>query len=116
MMTLTIPPVAADELARGDRISAKFLPLRGPADVRYVEPFTSDTDWVLVAYRYDDGVIEASHFLADTLIPVERRADDTGLHYSREADDPTPVSPARAPSHVGSVIEGNELIVDGRIS
>lgn len=37
---------------------------------------------------------------------------DIGLGYSREADDPTPVSPARVPLHTGAVVDGNELIVD----
>lgn len=40
---------------------------------------------------------------------------DGGFGYSREADDdPTPVSPARVPLHTGSVVEGDELIVDGQ--
>jgi len=41
--------------------------------------------------------------------------DATGLAYSRtdsEADDPTPVSPARVPLHTGSVVDGGELITD----
>jgi hypothetical protein len=37
---------------------------------------------------------------------------DTGHGFSREADDPTPVSPARVPLHTGSVVEGDELVVD----
>ena len=36
-------------------------------------------------------------------------ADPTGLTYSREADDPTPVSPARG-WHGGSVVDGGELV------
>lgn len=32
-------------------------------------------------------------------------ADPTGLDYSREADDPTPVSPARVPLHIGAMTE-----------
>jgi hypothetical protein len=33
--------------------------------------------------------------------PEAAPADPSGLGYSREADDPTPVSPARVPAHVG---------------
>lgn len=39
----------------------------------------------------------------------------SGLDYTRadtEADDPTPVSPARVPLLTGSVVEGDELVVD----
>ncbi len=38
-------------------------------------------------------------------------ADPTGLTYSREADDPTPVSPARGgPVHTGVLVDGGELV------
>lgn len=42
-------------------------------------------------------------------------ADETGLAYTRadtDADDPTPVSPARVPLHTGSVVDGDKLITD----
>jgi hypothetical protein len=32
--------------------------------------------------------------------------DPLGLNHSREADDPTPVSPARVPAHIGAVTDG----------
>lgn len=41
--------------------------------------------------------------------------DATGLTYTRadsEADDPTPVSPARVPLHTGSVVDGDVLVTD----
>jgi hypothetical protein len=38
------------------------------------------------------------------------RFDANGLGYSREADDPTPVSPARVPLHTGGVIDDGQLI------
>jgi len=37
-------------------------------------------------------------------------ADPSGLGYSREADDPTPVSPARVPLHTGGVVDGGQLV------
>jgi hypothetical protein len=51
-------------------------------------------------------------------------ADPTGLLHSREADDPTPVSPARVPLHTGGLegiaepaavhaASGDKLVVDG---
>jgi len=43
----------------------------------------------------------------------EPAADPTGLDYGRgdtEADDPTPVSPARVPMHTGGVVDGGELV------
>lgn len=36
--------------------------------------------------------------------------DPTGLNFSREADDPTPVSPARVPLHEGAIVDGNQLV------
>jgi hypothetical protein len=39
-------------------------------------------------------------------------ADESGLAYSREADDPTPISPARVPLHTGSVVDGGQLVTD----
>jgi hypothetical protein len=115
MMTLTIPPAPAATLARGDRIAAKFLPMYEPADVVFAEAYagTGGREWVMVVYRYDDGRLDADHFLADARIPLERRADDTGYGYSREVDDPTPVSPARGMLLSGSVVDGDDLVVDG---
>lgn len=40
-------------------------------------------------------------------------ADPTGLDYTRadtDADDPTPVSPARVPLHAGGVVDGGQLV------
>lgn len=37
-------------------------------------------------------------------------ADLAGLYYSREADDPTPVSPARVPLHTGGMVDGDRLV------
>lgn len=107
----------AAQLAVGDRIADKWLPLYHAADVLFVAPYRRGrTDWVLVAYRYPDGSLDSSHFLADALIPLEAVADFTGLTYTRtdsEPDDPTPVSPARVPPHTGSVVDGDVLITDG---
>jgi len=38
-------------------------------------------------------------------VRAERDADSTGLTYSREADDPTPVSGGRVEPHVGAVTD-----------
>lgn len=42
--------------------------------------------------------------------PGECDPDATGLGYSREADDPTPVSPERVPLHTGAVVDGGQLV------
>jgi hypothetical protein len=114
---MTHPTISrpAAELVRGDRIAAGFLPQRRTGEVRFAETYATDCDWTLVVYRYPDDVIEADHFRADADIPLDAVAD-TGHGYSREADDPTPVSPARVPLHTGAVVDGDELIVDGQTS
>lgn len=42
---------------------------------------------------------------------------DDGFGYSRDAepDNPAPVSPARVPLRAGSVVDGDELVGDGRL-
>jgi hypothetical protein len=50
---------------------------------------------------------------AGVVAAYEPAADPTGLAYSRaddEADDPTPVSPARVPLHTGGVVDGVGLV------
>lgn len=46
--------------------------------------------------------------------PVGLKTDAAGLDYTRAdtEDDPTPVSPARVPLHTGSVVNGDQLVVD----
>lgn len=39
-------------------------------------------------------------------LPAAALAGDTGLAYSRDADDPTPVSPARVEPHFGAMTDG----------
>lgn len=103
---------AASELKPGDRITAGFLPLADAADVLFVEHYTGrdGQGWTFVAHRADGYGPESDVFAAAARIPVE--PVDTGLGYSREADDPTPVSPARVPLLTGAVVDGNALVVD----
>lgn len=88
---------AAADLKPGDRIPAGFLPNGKAAEVLYVTTFPLPSTgqlWAMVAYRLTDSFADAEHYPADGQIPVEP-SDPTGLNFSREADDPTPVSPAR---------------------
>jgi hypothetical protein len=121
MTDLKVPPEnAASEpvmqdarlLTVGDRIGPGFLPRRQPAEVAFVHHYSiGDEAWVFVTYVYPDNWPDADYFRGHAKIPLTVMADAFG--YSREADDPTPVSPARVPLHTGSVVKGNELIVDG---
>lgn len=46
-------------------------------------------------------------------VPAGALGGDDGLSYSREADDPTPVSPARVPLHTGGMVgpvDGGTLV------
>jgi hypothetical protein len=94
---MTDPTITRDaaKLTTGDRIAEGFLPLRHSAEVLFVAPDVNG--FVLVAYRYRDGHVAADHWFHDAQIPLEYTADSFG--YSREADDPTPVSPARVTPH-----------------
>lgn len=61
-------------------------------------------EWDLIAWHRDGR-------------PVEPQPDDpTGLGYSRETDDPTPVSPGRVPGHVGWVDESTGLVSGGLVT
>lgn len=104
----------AANLTVGDRIAAGFLPERDAAEVGFVHHHLRGEDpWVFVAYHFPGGAVpNSSYFRADAQIPLEGVADFTGLTFSREPDDPTPVSPARVPLHTGSVVDGGELITD----
>jgi hypothetical protein len=102
MTTQTITRPAA-HLNVGDRIADGFLPpTREPAEVVFVHPYQLGTSaWVFVAYTLPGGAPDSDRWLADAQIPLEAIYDPAGLGYSREADDPTPVSPARVPLHTG---------------
>jgi len=124
-MTETIPPRPAGRLAPGDRIAAKFLPDGEAAEVRYVEAYQlTGEQWALVVCRLRDGYPESHYFRAESPIPLESQADD-GHGYSREADDVTPVSPARVPLHAGGVegfaapdtvhVGEQDELIDGRL-
>jgi hypothetical protein len=105
MMTQNITPPAATgdpverpavQLTVGDRIAAGFLPEREAAEIVFAHRYLLAEDpWVFVAYTLPDGAPGSTYLRADARIPLERLADASGLTYSREADDPTPVSPAR---------------------
>ena len=41
---------------------------------------------------------------------VEKLRAESGLSYSREVDDPTPVSPGHPPLHFGAMVDSGELI------
>lgn len=116
----------AAELVAGDRIAAGFLqPDREAAEVlfTYAFPLSANRDpFVLVVYRADDRDPDVEYYLADSRIPLEAFTNATGMDYTRadtDADDPTPVSPARQTPHVGG-IEGREsesgvLVDNGRL-
>lgn len=120
-LTVTQPPdtstKAAADLAPGDRIASGWLPEGEAADVLLAIPYSAHrSDWVFVAYRhFGDGYPAADSFLADAVVPLEVVADASGLGYSREVDDPTPVSPARVPMHTGAVVDGGRLVRDDAV-
>lgn len=58
-----------------------------------------------------DAAKFAGGWAAATAQAIEDDTDD-GLGYSREMDDSSPVSPARVPLHTGSVVNGDELVID----
>jgi hypothetical protein len=90
----------ADQLVPGDRIAAGFLPSAQPAAVLFVHTYVSRNlgeAWVFVAHQEDGYGPSSDYWLAGALIPLEYAADSFG--YSRDADDPTPVSPARGVMH-----------------
>lgn len=103
----------AGQLAPGDVIASPFLPHGRAAEVLHILPYTSrGVAWVQVTHRTDDWAPIADLFLASADIPLEFLAGDDGFGYSREPDDPTPVSPARGVVHTGSVVNGDELVLD----
>jgi hypothetical protein len=109
MMTQNITPPAATgdpierpavQLTVGDRIAAGFLPEREAAEIVFVHRYLLAEDpWVFVAYTLPGGAPGSTYLRADARIPLTVMADSFG--YSREPDDPTPVSPARVPLHTG---------------
>lgn len=104
----------AGQLAHGDVIAAPFLPHGSPAEVLYVLPYTSGgVAWVMVIHRTGGWSPIADQFLASADIPLNYLAGDDGFGYSREQDDPTPVSPARGVMHTGSIVAADELVHEG---
>lgn len=61
-----------------------------------------------VTYDGFDTIDEATQLLQVHI--ADANADPTGLGFNREADDPTPVSPARVPLHEGAIVDGNQLV------
>lgn len=71
------------------------------------------TDPTVPATKQQDHHADLADEVARLRAEVEAlRAERSGLGYSREADDPTPVSPARVPLHTGSVIADGVLVTD----
>lgn len=106
---------AAADLVAGDRIIAGFLPATSfPATVVWADPYALyGRDWVFVVWEFPNGGRQGDGFLADALIPLEYSADAHG--FSRDADDPTPVSPARVPLHTGGpvgTVSDSEMVID----
>jgi hypothetical protein len=112
----------AAKLTPGDRIAAGFLPSSRPARVVFVHHYVSplhEDDWVFVVHQDDSSGPDSDYWMAGAQIPLESTADDMGLAYSRadsDADDPTPVSPARVPLHTGSVVADGVLVTDDATS
>jgi hypothetical protein len=102
-------PVAkrADQLVVGDRIAAKRLPFASDlGEVLLVRLHDyRGADWVFVAWMQPDGYHDSTSFLPDATIEVVPAADPSGHGYSREADDPTPVSGGRIEPHTGGMTE-----------
>lgn len=93
---------AAKDLKPGDLIAAGFLPSLQPATVLLAVTYGADHEpWTFLVHRHAADEPLVDYFLADALIPLESVADASGMSYSREADDPTPVSPDRVPLHTG---------------
>jgi hypothetical protein len=107
----------ASELIAGDRIAAGFLPEGDPADVVFVFNYTAHSvSWTFVAYQFPDAVVDSDSFLASAVIPLEAVADRSGLGFSREPDDPAPMSGRVpllvAPTLSGIAVDGHKLVTD----
>ena len=75
-------------------------------DGRPAEPDTlSDAELDEVLADANRDIAAALDDVVDTEAGLRAITDPTGLSYSREADDPTPVSGARVVPHVGGVTE-----------
>lgn len=80
----------------------------GAVDVRVM--YSVSTEWALKrkqAAELAEREVELEKLRAEV---AELRAAQSGFGYSREADDPTPVSPGRMPLHTGGVIDGGALV------
>jgi hypothetical protein len=109
MGSVTASPVSrrADELVVGDHIDPKHLPFAtepGEALLVRLHDYRGGS-WVFVAWVQGDGYHDSTSFLPDAEVLVEP-AGPIGHDYSREPDDPTPVSPARVPLHTGAMTDG----------
>jgi hypothetical protein len=99
-----VPRAAAFELAAREaqleKLRAEVAELRAAAGQSgFVDGPCEDSDCPNASWPHS-----ASSDLVD---------DPTGMGYSREADDPTPVSPARMPLHTGGMVGpvgGGELV------
>jgi hypothetical protein len=108
MGSVTASPVSrrADELVVGDHIDPKHLPFAtepGEALLVRLHDYRGGS-WVFVAWVQGDGYHDSTSFLPDAEVLVEP-AGPIGHDYSREPDDPTPVSPARVPLHTGAMTD-----------
>jgi len=109
-LQINLRPKDIDEL----RVIAEKLDLKIDADT-YGQSTTYCIEWPAGHKSYEDGV----HVSWNVSVAVEKPAepeptkDPSGLGYTRadtDADDPTPVSPARVPLHTGGVVDGGELV------
>lgn len=68
--------------------------------------------WMGVQGEAPVTVYWSAYLPKETAPAVDPDPDPTGLAYSRadDADDPTPVSPARVPLHTGGVVDGGRLV------
>jgi hypothetical protein len=111
MGSVTAEPVTrrAEQLVVGDRILHEFLPspwFKESGEVVFVKVHNYRKGrYVFVAYMQDNGFYDSTSYQPDGTVGVIP-ADPSGLSYSREADDPTPVSPARVPLHTGGMTDG----------
>jgi hypothetical protein len=92
-----VPGDPAEAVARVRAFAAKH-----GGEVRELEDRTS----AYVRFGSVDHRVIAWHRDGRPAGPAPVPADPTGLTYSREADDPTPVSPARVPLHTGGMTDG----------
>lgn len=95
-----------------DRVAAAIgaTPKRhGPEYFTGIDNAELRVRWTALVLEHDGPGVECQRCKSEGFEGVHHDADPTGLSYSREADDPTPVSGARVEPHVGGVTDAGPV-------